>query len=510
MVNNHNTKNILLSEMLFHASRRTLILQSMILSSDSFKRDELYLKLRKHGSHFLASREKLLALNNDKKEKFLLDKQRQFSLLTATKQNELAQLLIEGDDHQAKRLISDIIASQENVLDTLKSISLYLNNKGRHSHHDSAVQLHNNRLITLVLTLSIILAIIIIAGIYYKNTQHFIHALKTSFKKVKNSESRERNIRDMMIDSVIIIDHRGLITEFNKAAEKDFGYSKDEIIGQSINLLMTSADKSHHDQYMHNYMQTGKSAIIGMGREVIVKRRDNTTFFADISVSKISHVTPPLFMGIIHNVSERKENELQLIQRQNDLEQRVKQRTEELAQANIKLSQQANYDALTGLANRYMLFDRLKYNLTQAKRHDCKLAILFIDLDGFKEINDQFGHDTGDKLLQKVAKCLMECLREEDTIARLGGDEFSVILHAVKEVKFVPNVAEKIIDSINQPIDIDGHNCSVTASIGISLYPQNGTDPDELLKQADIAMYQSKNKGKNTYTLFENNNTEKT
>lgn len=507
MVDNHNTKNILLSEMIFHASQRTLILQSITLNNDPFKRDELYLKLREHGGQFLNSRQKLMLLSMDENEKKYLKQQRQFSLVTASEQNKAAQLLLEGKDQQAKPFIFSTIASQEKVLHTLKNISLYLNQKNRHSHHDSANDLRNTKTIIIFLTSSIVLFLLTIAGFVYRNIQRNVKELNLSYSRVKNSEVRERSIRDMMIDSIIIIDHKGIIKEFNKSAEKNFGYSGHEIIGKNVDLLMTSADKNQHDQYIDNYLQTGRTKIIGVGREIIAKRKDNTSFFADLSVSKLDSDKngPPLFIGTLHDVSARKENELHLLQRQNDLEHRVKLRTEELANANILLTQQANFDALTGLANRYLFFDRLRQAIAQAKRRNYSLAILFIDLDGFKNVNDSYGHDIGDEVLKKIAIRLEQHLRDEDTASRLGGDEFAVILNSVTDVKFINMVTEKIIHAINQPLNITENNIPLSASVGISFYPENNTDPDILLKQADIAMYKSKDKGKNTFSFFENN-----
>jgi diguanylate cyclase (GGDEF)-like protein/PAS domain S-box-containing protein len=448
-----------------------------------------------------------MLLSLDEKEKTFLKQQRQFSSFTATEQNKAAQLLLAGKDQQAKRFIFSTIASQEKVLHTLKNISLYLNQKDRHSHHESASHIHNTNVVTIFLTLSIVLILLTIAGFIYQNIQRHIKELNLSYSQVKNSEIRERSIRDMMVDSIIIIDHQGIIKEFNKSAEKIFGYSGHEIIGRNVDLLMTSADKNQHDQYIDNYLLTGRTKIIGVGREIIAKRKDNTTFFADLSISKLDSDKngPPLFVGTLHDVSGRKENELQLLQIQNDLEHRVKLRTEELANANILLTQQANFDALTGLANRYLFFDRLRQAIAQAKRRDYSLAIFFVDLDGFKNVNDSCGHDAGDEVLKKIAMRLEQHLRDEDTVSRIGGDEFAIILNSVIDIKHVKMVAEKIINTINQPLNITDNDIPMSASIGISFYPENNTDPDILLKQADIAMYKSKDKGKNTFTFFENN-----
>lgn len=506
MVNNNSTKNVLFSKMIFHVADRVLILQSIVLSQSHTKRIELYSQLTEHDGHYLEIRKKLLSLPLDKQEKYLLEQQYTSFIFIESEQGKSAQLLLEGKDKQAKQIILNIVATQEKMLQTINKMTQHLNHKNNHQHQESSEQVLSSKNIIYFLAFTIILIILFLAWIVYRNAQNFIYALKDSYTKIKQSENRERKIRDLIIDSLIITDHKGLITEFNKAAEKDFGYTKDEIIGKNVSLLMTSADMEHHDQYMDNYMQTGKNKIIGIGREVIVKRKDDSTFFADLSISKIDTDGPPLFMGTIHDVSARKENELQLIQRQSDLEQRVQQRTEELANANTLLSQQANFDALTGLANRHLFFDRLRQAIGQAKRHNYKLAILFIDLDGFKKINDNYGHSTGDKVLKKISRRMRQCLRDEDTVSRIGGDEFAIVLNEVKDTSLTTNITTKIINIINKPLNITEDDISVGASIGISVYPENDLSPEKLLKQADIAMYISKDNGKNTYTFFENNN----
>ncbi|MDQ6982382.1 MAG: sensor domain-containing diguanylate cyclase, partial [Mariprofundus sp.] len=169
--------------------------------------------------------------------------------------------------------------------------------------------------------------------------------------------------------------------------------------------------------------------------------------------------------------------------------------------AEEKLRQMAHYDPLTGLPNRAMFMDRLKMGLAQARRRNHQFAILFIDLDRFKFINDTRGHKTGDRALQKVAERLLTCVREVDTVARLGGDEFTILLTNIHDRKDVEFIADKVIQLLSEPIRLAKHEYSIGASIGISMYPENGTDADTLLGKADDAMYQTKRKGGNNYTF---------
>jgi len=162
----------------------------------------------------------------------------------------------------------------------------------------------------------------------------------------------------------------------------------------------------------------------------------------------------------------------------------------------------AYHDVLTNLPNRLLFSDRLNQALVHAKRYSGMVAVLFIDLDGFKSINDRMGHATGDRLLQSVALRLNNCTRESDTIARLGGDEFTILLQGLKRPEDVPMVTEKILNHLAQPFTIDSQNFFMTSSIGVSIFPFDGEDAETLLKKADFAMYRAKSDGKNNYQLF--------
>lgn len=162
----------------------------------------------------------------------------------------------------------------------------------------------------------------------------------------------------------------------------------------------------------------------------------------------------------------------------------------------------AYHDSLTALPNRSMFSTFLHQSMNQARRHSKQLALLFLDLDHFKEINDTLGHEFGDKLLQEVAVRLKSCLRDSDTVFRLGGDEFVALLPELNEEKYEATVAQKILSAIAQPFILQGQEFRVTVSIGISTYPQDGQDEQTLTKNADIAMYQAKEKGKNNFQFY--------
>ncbi len=170
-----------------------------------------------------------------------------------------------------------------------------------------------------------------------------------------------------------------------------------------------------------------------------------------------------------------------------------------LKKTNEQITHLAYHDFLTSLPNRILFYDRLNQAITKARRDKESIAVLFLDLDGFKVINDTFGHDVGDALLREVSERIVACVRDSDTVARMGGDEFTVILSNVRTPNSSDRVAKKIVEAIARPFALNGKNCSVSASIGIALYPDNGDTADQLVKIADAAMYLAKNGGKNCY-----------
>ena len=183
------------------------------------------------------------------------------------------------------------------------------------------------------------------------------------------------------------------------------------------------------------------------------------------------------------------------------LEQKILQRTQELSNANQHLQFLATHDNLTGLPNRFLFFDRLDQAIRKSRRLKHRFALLFIDLDDFKKINDSFGHVTGDEALQKVANFLGHTVRDSDTVARLAGDEFTVILDNVQSIDNVEAIVQKITWAVSQPIETQQATIVITVSVGISLYPDHGEDAETLLRKADAAMYHVKNGAKNGYLL---------
>jgi diguanylate cyclase (GGDEF)-like protein len=174
----------------------------------------------------------------------------------------------------------------------------------------------------------------------------------------------------------------------------------------------------------------------------------------------------------------------------------------ELKSAEEKLQRNAHFDALTGVPNRVLLADRLRQGLVQTSRNGRLMAICYLDLDGFKPINDTWGHEAGDRLLVEMAGRLQTCLRGGDTVARLGGDEFVLLLLDLERIEECETALNRVLEAVAQPATVGGQTVSVSASIGVSIYPSDGADPDVLLRQADQAMYAAKEDGRNRYSFF--------
>lgn len=174
----------------------------------------------------------------------------------------------------------------------------------------------------------------------------------------------------------------------------------------------------------------------------------------------------------------------------------------ERKKAEERIRYQANYDALTGLPNRALFLDRLEHAVATARRQKYTLGLMFIDLDGFKAVNDTLGHEAGDQLLKGAGERLRACVRESDTVARLGGDEFTVIMEGVEGREGAAVVAQRVIDTLEVPFDLNGKQGHVSASIGIALLPEDAADSEGLLRNADTAMYAAKSQGKANYKFF--------
>ncbi|MDH4191543.1 MAG: diguanylate cyclase [Betaproteobacteria bacterium] len=276
-----------------------------------------------------------------------------------------------------------------------------------------------------------------------------------------------RVIVDTASQGIVTIDEHGSILLFNRAAQRMFGYSLAEALGQNVSLLMPAPEREHHDGYLQRYRHTHEKHVIDKTREVTGLRRSGETFPIELSISAVEAGGRLLFSAILHDITERKR-----------LEERIRH--------------MAHYDELTDLPNRALFYDRLKQAIALARRQGDRIALIYLDLDRFKPVNDHYGHHTGDLLLKAVAQRLRAGVRESDTLARLGGDEFAVLLQSVNSLRDVAAVAEKLSDSFSAPFPIDDLMISIGASLGTSIFPDEADHADGLVKVADQAMYLAK------------------
>ncbi len=303
--------------------------------------------------------------------------------------------------------------------------------------------------------------------------------LKQAKVELEKSQSQLQAIIYNAMDGIITINEAGEIHGFNPAAEKIFGYSQQEALGMNLSLLMPEPFRSEHASYINRYAHTGEANILGIcGREVVAVRKNGEKFPLELSASEMILGGLRYFIGIVRDITERK-------------------------QVEKRIAHLAHYDYLTDLPNRALFLEILEHSISLSKRNNYEVAVLFLDLDGFKKINDTLGHDAGDQLLQGVSKRLKETIRTSDTVARVGGDEFILVLNGIKSEKSAAMAANKIIVALSEQFELNGQRCHVGGSIGISMYPDGSKDPETLIKQADDAMYLAKQSGKNTYKFYQ-------
>ena len=279
-------------------------------------------------------------------------------------------------------------------------------------------------------------------------------------------------------NAIVITDFHGTIIWVNRAFTAMTGYGQEEIVGKNPNLLNSGEQPESYYAELWSTILSGK---VWKG-EIVNRRKDGTTYTEEMTITPVSledtgNPTNTYFIAIKQDITQRKaaEKQIQFL---------------------------AYYDALTGLPNRTLLQDRLSKALAGARRRKDKVALLFLDLDGFKTINDSLGHSVGDLVLQEVAERLKRFAREQDTVARVGGDEFLIVLTAVKDAADAAVAAERLMHAMTVELVIQGRSLSISCSIGISIFPEHGTDGETLIKNADAAMYCAKESGCNSFRFF--------
>jgi len=289
---------------------------------------------------------------------------------------------------------------------------------------------------------------------------------------LQRSEEMFRDLVENIGEVICTMDKDGRVTYVSPVVGQITGYSPAEVVGRSIADFIHAADLP-----LIESVQTTVSEILERG-EFRISTKSGETRWVSISSRPIPDGDRVVGLrAVMADITDRK-------------------------QAEDQVRYQAYHDALTGLPNRRLLMDRLAMAMAQRRRDDHPLAVMFLDLDRFKLVNDTGGHAVGDELLQRVAERLTNTTREGDTVARMGGDEFLVLLPEVAGVKGTCEIAERILERFRLPWVLAGHEFNVTASIGIAIYPQHGEDSETLLKNADTAMYRAKEQGRDNFELF--------
>lgn len=292
-------------------------------------------------------------------------------------------------------------------------------------------------------------------------------------RALRIAEEKYRNIFERAVEGIFRSTLSGVLKEANPALARILGYDTPEETIACVNTIEAFAEHEERNQYLKSLMRE-KSLN---DYEFQVKRKDNSLIWISESCRLFEENGEFYIEGVVEDITHRKICE-------------------------FELQTQATVDALTGIPNRYLFFDRLNKSIANAGRFSEKLALLFIDLNNFKSVNDQYGHHTGDMLLERVARRLQARLRSSDTFARLGGDEFCVLLERPSGRDTIATVATEFISCLSEPFNFGGVSCSVGASIGISLFPEDASIAEELVKRADEAMYKVKDETDRNYCFF--------
>lgn len=300
---------------------------------------------------------------------------------------------------------------------------------------------------------------------------------------LQDAYKAERDKNELYLDTaqvlIVALDSKARVTMLNKKGEELLEYTEDELLGKvwfEIGVLpkeMAENIRDFFDDLINLKEIDGKPfehiLITKSGKEIILSFTNSLLFDENKNV-----------IGILSSAT--------------NITERVK--------AEQELKHQAEHDSLTGLPNRVLFSDRLKQSIKNAQRFTEKVAVIFIDLDNFKNVNDSLGHGVGDILLETIARKLKVHLRKSDTVARLGGDEFAIIIEHFEHLEIVISIIQNIMRSLKEPLEIEKHQIYTTLSLGISVYPEDATDPTALIKNADAAMYRAKHRGKNNYQFY--------
>ena len=307
------------------------------------------------------------------------------------------------------------------------------------------------------------------------------HTDVTKDKELQLRYAHQAQIIEQTVDSVISSDLQGNIINWNSGSRRLLGYTSEEMIGANVEVLYPKGEVNLFSDKVEELLKSGR-----FHQDVTLIRQDGSELSASLSLTLLKDESgePTGIVCYSQDITARKAAESELKEQKNILEH------------------QAYHDALTQLPNRLLFHDRLTRAIEKAKRNAKQLAVFFIDLDRFKKINDSLGHDIGDEVLRIVSKKLAGVMRKEDTLARIGGDEFTILMEDLSKFEDASILADKILKSLIEPMQVAGKTLYVSTSVGIALYPQDDENATNLLKFADAAMYKAKDEGRNNYQFY--------
>jgi diguanylate cyclase (GGDEF)-like protein/PAS domain S-box-containing protein len=311
-----------------------------------------------------------------------------------------------------------------------------------------------------------------------ENELNFLDIVKTQDVQLRENEAILSATINTTLDAVVHMDSDGIITHWNTQAEKIFGWPRAEAVGRMLHeTIIPPQYREAHLRGMKHFLISGEETVLSKRIEMTALRRNGQEFPVELSITPLKIDGKYKFSAFIRDITERKRSE-------------------------DTIWKQANFDTLTGLPNRDMFHDRLEQEAMKSLRAGLPLALLLIDLDQFKEVNDTLGHVIGDNLLQEAARRIRSCVRESDTVARLGGDEFTVVLSELDDYTRCEDIAQNIVNKLAESYHLGNELIYVSASIGITLYPNDATNIDTLIQNADQAMYVAKKHGRNRFSYF--------
>ena len=294
--------------------------------------------------------------------------------------------------------------------------------------------------------------------------------------ELRDSEAKYRAVVQQTSEGIFLVDANSKqIIEANPAASNLLDYSLTELTNFKIDHFLVN-----NDDTLNDYLSQSKHSKNNLSIELEFYTKRKNKIDVEISANLINYHNQEIFCFVFRDITKRKQLE-------------------------AKLKYNASHDILTGLSNRNLFNEYLSKALATAKRNNILMAVMFLDLDHFKYINDNYGHDVGDELLKEFAQRLQACLRYEDTIARWGGDEFTILLPQIDSKNDVMKIVQRIYDSLQKPFEINQYKIQVQTSIGIAIYPQDGHKIEVLLKKADIALYWAKEEGRNNSLFYSDN-----